>query len=371
MVSGKTRRIVIVTAAAVVALLILAALALHLAASIIKDHVVGILGPQGHAQLIEVGFSSIDLSGVEIGAPPGWPAPYTLRAKHIHVVPDFRALLSQRVVIHKVVVDDVRLPIYRSKDGRLHLLPNLHTGRPDAAPPASDAAPREKKEIDVGGVDFRGGVLEFYDATVAQPPHRLDIEQLQASIGRLHYPRWQERTDVSITGRIAGPSHAGATEVKGWFVVANKDSELHTAFSGVDVAVLSPYLDKSAKQSLTSGTVDLRLDSTVRNNHLRAPGRLTLRDIKVAQGEGALDTFMSIPRAALLRAMEDHNGTVTLDFELDGNLDDPKFSLDENIATRLAAGLAQALGVSVGGVAKGLGETAKGLGSALKGLIGR
>ena len=61
---------------------------------------------------------------------------------------------------------------------------------------------------------------------------------------------------------------------------------------------------------------------------------------------------------------------VTLRFTLDGNLRDPRFSLNEDLATRIANGFAKALGVNAEGLAKGAGETATGLGNALKNLLG-
>jgi hypothetical protein len=45
--------------------------------------------------------------------------------------------------------------------------------------------------------------------------------------------------------------------------------------------------------------------------------------------------------------------------------------VQEGLTTRIAAGFAKALGVSVEGVAKGAGETVKGLGNALKNLLGQ
>jgi len=58
-------------------------------------------------------------------------------------------------------------------------------------------------------------------------------------------------------------------------------------------------------------------------------------------------------------------------FVLDGNLRDPKFSVNENLLNKLGTGFADAMGVSVEGVAKGAGETVKGLGNALKNLLGQ
>ncbi len=46
---------------------------------------------------------------------------------------------------------------------------------------------------------------------------------------------------------------------------------------------------------------------------------------------------------------------------LEGRLDDPAFSLNENLATRVASALAAKLGMNVGGLAEGVGSLVRGL----------
>jgi hypothetical protein len=73
-------------------------------------------------------------------------------------------------------------------------------------------------------------------------------------------------------------------------------------------------------------------------------------------------------------------GQIALEFSLDGDIDDPKFSLNEMFATRIAVQLAKELGFSVGGLVEGIGglglegvegagKAAGGVGSALRKLI--
>ena len=94
-------------------------------------------------------------------------------------------------------------------------------------------------------------------------------------------------------------------------------------------------------------------------NRLNAPGVLTLTDLELAAG-GPLATFAGVPRRAVLAAMSDR-GRLEIRFALDGPLDDPSFSINENLATRIAFGAAEAVGVSVSGAVKGLGSVVKGL----------
>jgi hypothetical protein len=70
-----------------------------------------------------------------------------------------------------------------------------------------------------------------------------------------------------------------------------------------------------------------------------------------------------VPRKAVLAAMS-RDGRIHVRFTLDGRLDDPGFSINDSFATRMASGLAETLGISVGGVVEGVG-------SVIKGLLGR
>ena len=78
--------------------------------------------------------------------------------------------------------------------------------------------------------------------------------------------------------------------------------------------------------------------------------------------------------------MKDRGGRLTFDFTLSGDVDDPHFSLNEALGKQVAFSLAEHLGVTIGGVVKGvgslgvkggraLGEAAKGAGGVISDLL--
>lgn len=360
--------------AIVVALLALAALGGLIAVQReVKSEVVRVLGPLGSAERIEVGLASIELVNVRLKAPPDWPAPDALRAARITITPDRRALLSHRVHIRDLTVDGFDLTVLRLASGSLRLLPNLRQsvagggGGPSGGGTA--AAPAEKL---IDHIALRNGRFEFFDRSISNPPYRVTISDANATVDHLRLPALTEPADVSVTGAIRGPSHTGRVTFGGWIKAASRDSQTTTTLRGVDVTTLDPYLLKKAstKARITGGTIDLDLQSTVRNDHLHAPGTLTLHGLALEPTDNPLDTFMSIPTRAAVAALKTRNGDLTLHFTLDGNLRDPQFRLNERLSTEIRAGFAKALGVSAEGVAKGAGETVKGIGDALRNLLG-
>ncbi|CAN7502924.1 DUF748 domain-containing protein [Paraburkholderia terricola] len=340
----------------------------------VKERVIAALGPLGSAESIRVGLTSVHLSHVLLKAPPGWPAGDPLRADEIILTPDIRDLIARRMHIRSVVVRGFDMAVLRSKDGTIRLLPNLRQsfnadGKDDAG---RSAAPASREKL-VDHIRFEQGNVHFHDMTVGPPAFKVTVSNANATVDHLHLPALSEPTSVDVTGSIKGPAHTGTVSFGGWIKVANKDSQTVSKLHGVDVVMLDPYLLKKAgaKAQVTGGTIDLTVESTVRNDQLHAPGTMTVHGLQLAESGNPLDTFMSIPTKAAVAALKARNDDITLHFVLDGNLRDPKFSVQESLMTRIAAGFAKALGVSVEGVAKGAGETVKGLGNALKNLLGQ
>lgn len=373
MAMSKGKRWAIAVGGVLLVLIVVAVGALQFAQREVKDRVIAALGPLGSAESIDVGLTSVHLTNVLLKAPPGWPAGDPLRADDITITPDIRDLIARRMHIRSVVVRGFDIAVLRTKDGAIRLMPNLRKSVNGSDNEASGVAIPGSREKLVDHISFEQGNFHFYDMTVGPPAFKVTVSNANATVDHLHLPALTEPTNVSVTGSIKGPTHTGTVSFDGWIKIATKDSQTTSKLRGIDVVMLDPYLLKKtgAKAPVMGGTVDLTVESTVRNYQLHAPGTVTIHHLQLAGSDNPLDTFMSIPTQAAIAALKSHNGDITLHFVLDGNLRDPKFSVQESLMARLGAGFAKVLGVSVEGVAKGAGETVKGLGNALKNLLGQ
>ncbi|MFL9866463.1 DUF748 domain-containing protein [Paraburkholderia fungorum] len=374
MAMSKGKRWAIAVGGVLLVLIVVAVGALQFAQREVKTRVIAALGPLGSAEAIDVGLTSVHLTNVLLKAPPGWPAGDPLRADEITITPDIRDLIARRMHIHSVVVRGFDIAVLRTKDGAIRLVPNLRqaVNGPSDDEASGVATPGSSEKL-IDHISFEQGNFHFYDMTVGPPAYKVTVSNANATVDHLHLPALSEPTNVSVTGSIKGPTHTGTVSFDGWIKVASKDSQTTSKLRGIDVVMLDPYLLKKAggKAQVAGGTVDLTVESTVRNYQLHAPGTVTIHRLQLADSDNPLDTFMSIPTKAAIAALKTHNGDITLHFVLDGDLRDPKFSVQEGLMKRLGAGFANALGVSVEGVAKGAGETVKGLGNALKNLLGQ
>lgn len=393
-------RVAAIASVALAALVAIAAGLYLVAARSIESAVLESLGPNATIGAVRIRPGRVEIERLSVAAPEGWPARETLAARRVVVVPELSTLLGARVRIASVTVEDAYLSVLRTGDGRVRLLPRLLKDTPmgEGAPPArapgppasragvtaapatgstAAAAPDAAHSTTIGRIVLRGGALEFFDASVRRPPHALRVEAVSAELEDLVLPALDARTRLRLDGTVkaaAGrsPAHDGRVSIEGWAVPSTRDSQLRSTLRGVDLVALQPYLLKAADAGVRAGTLDLELASTVERARLRAPGRLTLTGLELAPASGS---FLGLPREAVLALLKNRAGRIELDFVLDGRLDDPRFSLSEDLAVRVAAGLAESLGVGLGDLARGVGGAGQraidAASGAIRGLLGR
>ena len=315
------------------------------------------LGPNASVGALRVGWRGLEASEVRIRAAShasskrgDWPAEDELRARRIVVEPALDSLWRDGWRLRRITVEGGYVSALRTRDGRLRLLPSLLETKSQAPLPA----------LAIGEVVLADAALELYDASVRQPPWRVRLEGLQASAGPIVLPALDEALQVELHGVLKGVRHDGRLDVSGALTPATRDAALDVRLAGVDLLALQPYLLQVADAGVRRGRLDLELQARVARQRLHAPGVLTLDDLELASGNGLLGRFAGVPRDAVLAALR-RDGRIRIRFALDGRLDDPAFSLNESLATRVASGLADSLGVSLAGVVHGVGNVVKGL----------
>ena len=372
MAAPKSQRWAFILVAVIAGLFVLAAGGLYFGAKALKGKVEQALGPESEIGEIRLGLTAVDVVKLRLKAPEGWPAPDTLRAERIRIAPDLLALLSAKVSISSIVVEGAYVSALRTPDGKLRVVPSLLEKKEEKMEAGKGP------QVSIGAIELKDGVLEFFDATVKKPAHKVRLEQLQAKVTDLHLPDLQARSKLHLDGVLKGVRSDGKILVDGWMEFASRDSDLRNTLRGVDLIALQPYLLKATEGGVRKGTLDLDLQSTIKANHLHAPGTLTLNGLELESG----GTFMGMPRAAVVGLMKGKDDKITIKFTLDGKLDDPNFKLNEGFSTKIASSLGSVLGVSVEGLAKGAGTigqkgveaaggAASGVGKAVKGIFGK
>lgn len=344
-----------------------------LAPLLLRNQIETALGPRGEVAKIDVGFGSVVLHDVRIRAvrdgKQGWPTDDELRARRVEVRPQLRDLLSARVRIERIAVDGAYLSMLRTRDGVLRVLPVLLEKLP-VQEGAQDASPRKPVPVHVSRIELRDAALDFYDASVRRTPHRMTLQALNAEIGPFDLPALDTASTLKMEGVVKGVRQDGRLTLQGEVLPATRDARLELSLRDVDLVAFQPYLIKAAETGVKRGTMDLDIRPVVVEQRLKAPGRLTLKGLELASG----GSFMGLPRAAVVGLMKDRDERISVDFTLEGRIDDPSFSLNEGFATRVTGAVAESVGVSLGGLVRGVGSAGssvvKGVGDAVGKLFG-
>jgi hypothetical protein len=347
----------------------------HIGVRLLRDKVVTALGPGSRLTELKVNWFTLELLGLSIDAPKGWPTARTFEAERVTIVPDLRTLFTDKIRIASMIIERPYLSVLRNP-GKLVMVPSLTDREKDSQPNNGSG-----RAVIISRIELRRGSLDFYDATVSRTPYKTRIEEIEAEIKDVATPA-ADKTHFDLTGIVKGVKRDGRGKVSGWVGPAARDSSSHIILEAVDLVALQPYLVKKTDARVANGTLDLNLGSEVRNNILNGKGKVVLRDLMFAPSSGFFDTFMGVPRNAVISFLKDNNNAIDVDFTLTGNTSNPNFSLNENLSTRIATAMAGQLGVSITNVAEGVGtlgrkgmegasSVANGVGSAVKRLFGR
>ena len=368
----RVRRWMLIIVSLTIILAVAAFAAFQLAVRSLRSEVESALGPHGEVQQIRVALTGVEATGIRIRAPkegeiPGnWPADDELRADRILVVPSIADLLSARLVISSIRVEGAYLSILRSRDGKIRVLPSLLNAQKNRENETDKASgDSASPAITINHIELVGGTIDFFDATLRKVPVMQRIEQIDASLGRLQLPDLTGQTTIRLKGIHKGKSQDGRLSIAGSIELATKESGLTTELRGVDLVALQPYLIKAADTGVKRGSLDLDLNSSVKKGILHAPGQLTLSNLELSTS----GSFMGLSRNAAVAMMKNRKGKISINFVLDGDINDPHFSLNENLLTRVSSSMANVLGISVEGLAKGVegvgSDVIKGIGQSL------
>jgi hypothetical protein len=337
-----------------------------------------------------VGLRAVAVNELRLPGSTGWPVPDALRVERVTIAPSIRSLFTDEVRIAAIEVADPYVSMLRTRGGRLRIVPTLleaerpkNGGAAAAGPPAS-GAPRAAsgRSVVLRHLVVSQGEIDLYDATVRRTPWRIRLIGLDATVGSIVAPALAGRMPIEVSGTIDGPSADGTLSLTGWMDPATHDLDLTARLRGVDLLAFEPYVVPTSKGRLTRGRFDLDLHATVQDHRLHAPGHLELIDLAFAS-DGRAGRVLGVRQELLRAVMSARNGRLAVDFQLDGDVTDPRFSLNESLNARIAAGLVEQLGqISIPGLVEGVGgaggsalggagDAGKSVGAALKDLFHR
>ncbi len=159
----------------------------------------------------------------------------SLRAERVLVVPSLRGLLSGTIRVGSITILRPYVSALRSREGKLQVVPSLLEG---PAPPGKMAAAPPGRMVVISSIRLEDGVVEIFDATVAHPPLKIRLEQIQATLRDVTFPALTGRSRFDLSGLVKGIRRDGRITMAGWAEIATKDSSVKTELRSMDLVAL-------------------------------------------------------------------------------------------------------------------------------------
>jgi len=290
-----------------------------------------------------------------------------LLIEEMRVYPDLPSFLKGALRVRECMILRPSFFFYRSREGSF-IGPWATMGKKEEAKEISDDKEREEKgviHIKIDRFRIQKGSVDFEDRKVGEPPPQVKLRDLDLEIKDVQYPFISIHSPIELRGKMKGRKKDGSIFMKGWMDLKTMDMETSFKVQEVEVKLFEPYYRKRVSAEIEGGHIGLEAKIGVKEKMIDAPGQLQLIDLRIKE-EG---TVLWIPAKVLLSLLKHKGNRIQIQFHVKGNLNDPRFSLQETFLTRVAVSLAETLGIPIKVVDETIVEGAgKGIGGIVEGL---
>jgi len=327
-----------------------------------------LVSPDVSVAKVTARWNRIELDQVRIARRGNGTFAQRFSCDRIVITPSLMSLFSGRLDITEISLENPYLLLEINPDGSFVKI--LTTGPASTATSSSGALP-----VHIADMRISKGVIELLDWQVARKNviglnnprghyHLTKLQNISFSGGALTIPI----TEQSMAVRLELDSQAGGhLLVTGDIAPSGLDTHLKLDLNTLNIMPFRPYFQKQGDLEISAGTLSASSTLTINKRILNAPGTLHLKglDFDHNSTKGAL---LGVPSWALVSFLSDHNDELSVQFKISGNLDNPRFSIQQSLVDQVATALSSKIGVpTVSDVGKGI----MGIGEkGIKGLFG-
>jgi hypothetical protein len=372
--TAKTKKGLILSGIVALCLFTVVLILARLSGQLLKTRIEKALGENVKAGSVSISWGKVtieDLNFLRDGQTVG-------NVKSVIVKADFMSILGDTLLVSKVEVDQPYFKLIIDGKGKLLLpvaIPEERSGKDKQKArknTVKESRPKDSRPVEIKTLIVRGGMVDCEDKSMARPVV-LRLEDVEIDVHNIVYPLANTWADYTVSSQLAGGRQKGSIHATGRTNFLSEETKLTMVTKNTDLLLLRPYVDKKGDVRIERGSINMNMDTSVIKNHIRAPGTMTIKDLQLSSSGGVSGTFLGVPRSMVLSFLKNNNNEISLDFVLEGDLNNPRFNIRENLATRLSVGLANKLGVSIIGVgeavAGGSSKFIEGTTKTLKGLF--
>lgn len=260
--------------------------------------------------------------------------------EEIKVYPNIKSIFKKPLTINKISIIKPNLSIYRSKEGIIFF------PLPDIKERKSIKAKGEKEEtfrIYLKNILLEDGKIYFEDEKAPIPPAKIRFEGLNLNIKNIDYPTLSENSPIFLKTNIIGREKVGIIETKGLIDFGRMNLKTELMVRDVEIKLFEPYYRKRVSADIEKGFINMSAKIFIKDRIIDAPGEMEILDLKIKES----GTIFYIPAKILISRLKDKENKIRLKFRVNGNIDDPKFNITENLLTKIALSMSEALGVPI------------------------
>ncbi|NOZ11473.1 MAG: DUF748 domain-containing protein [Gammaproteobacteria bacterium] len=266
---------------------------------------------------LDVGWNSIELTAVKYSSAAG---KVLLESKSIKVKPSLSSIFSDTFKVSSVTIDEPYVYIEIKGDGEV-VLPIPQPTAPEAGdsqPEAEQAAAEgDAFAIYIAKVEINDGRGDFVDKSVGRPYAQFKIKDVNIEIGDISVPPVSTKMPLDISMKLEGPRE-GRFELSGWYDPVTNSGDLEMELADIFLPHAEPYYrSKKTTARLSDGTLDLRIQTKIKNKDHVTNIKTTLGNIKFSSDKGK---FMGAPAGAVKEYTE-NNKLPGFVCSLSGNID--------------------------------------------------
>lgn len=228
--------------------------------------------------------------------------------------------------VKTITIKNLFSRIEREPDGRLNFSSLLVKNRGKPAKAGAPAA--ELPALKIDRVVLNKAALEFFDLNI-KPSYNAVIDDISGTINGLSSDQ-NSLAGVKISGRVNQHSPMNISGRinpfrKPFYINLNLD------FHDIDLSQASPYTAKNIGYTTQKGKLTLNLHYLIKNRKIEADNKIFLDQFTLGRKVDSPDA-VNLPIRLALALLRNRQGEITLNIPVEGNLNDPEFSVSGVVA---------------------------------------
>jgi len=306
---------------------------------IIKYELESLLGEDFSVERIDLHWGRVEALDVSLRNPTGKEV---FTTDSLTLEADFIGLLKKKYIISNLSLKNPYILLEKDRKG------NLINPLPSRGPKRGTAE-KEKSipPVVLKKIEIKKGSLDYLDRKASRKPVLTKLRNIEVECKDITYPLNDTYSTYKTTASIPGKLSTGILKSQGKIKPKTKDTDSRVEIRKLDITGFKPYFQKRGDVNVTRGTLDMDIDVKVKSNKIHAPGKAVLRDLEFERRPGIANKFLNIPLSAVMKFLKNNNNEIAVNFVLEGDLDNPKFSLRENFTEKVSVAMAEKLGLPI------------------------